>query len=138
MLYWAEGEKDRNTAGFVNSDQAMVAFFLRFVSECFGVGPDRLALRLNVYLGNGLTLREVEDHWLGVLGLDRGCLRAPVVNHLPTSSSGARKAKLLHGVCTLRVRRSTSIVQHIYGAIQEYGQFEAPAWVDGYGPRRIG
>jgi hypothetical protein len=29
-----------------------------------------------------------------------------------------------------QLERNTWIVQHIYGAIQEYGGFEEPAWLD--------
>ena len=108
----------------------MTVFFARFVRECFGTKVDDFSLRLNVYLGNGLSLEEIEDHWLLHLGLPRTCLRRHIVDHFPTSSSG-RKRNLPYGVCTLTVRRSTHLVQHIYGAIQEYAGFEEPRWLDG-------
>jgi hypothetical protein len=88
-------------------------------------------VRLNLYLTNGLTLREVEDHWLWALGLPRSSLRKHTINHAPTSSSGQRRDKLPYGVCAVRVRRSTRLVQHIYGAIQEYAGFDEPRWLDG-------
>lgn len=138
MLYWAEGTKDRNTVRFANSDRAMVRFFLRFLRESLGVSTDALTLSLNVYVNNGLTLREIEDHWLWGLGLPRSCLRKHQLNHTPTSSSGRRRKKLPYGVCTLRVRRSTRLVQHIYGAIQEYAGFDEPRWLDGPPRRRAG
>jgi len=131
MLYWAEGTKDRNALCFANSDPHMVRFFLRFLRTCFGLRPDGVSVRLNVYTGNGLSLREIERHWLSALDLPRSCLRKPILNHFPTSSSGKRRNKLPYGVCTLRVKRSTEIVQHIFGAIQEYGGFEEPRWLDG-------
>jgi hypothetical protein len=31
----------------------------------------------------------------------------------------------------LRVLKSTHLVQHIYGAIQEYAGFDEPRWLDG-------
>ena len=65
------------------------------------------------------------------LGLPAESLRKGVENHLPTSSSGRKANKLPLGVCTLRVKRSTRLLQHIYGAIQEYGGFDEPAWLDG-------
>ncbi len=135
MLYWAEGRKARNTVQLVNSDASMVRFFRDATRGCFGVGSERFALRLNVYLGNGLTLRQVEDHWLEALDLPRSCLRGHQVNHFPTSSSGRKRNRLPYGVGSLRVSRSTEIVQHIYGAIQEYGSFDEPRWLDGP-PRR--
>lgn len=58
-------------------------------------------------------------------------LRKGVENHLPTSSSGRKANKLPLGVCTLRVKKSTRLLQHIYGAIQEYGGFDEPRWLDG-------
>jgi hypothetical protein len=76
MLYWAEGAKDRSTVVFVNSDRPMVEYFVRFLRESLGVTPAEITLRLNVYLTNGLTLREVENHWLWALGLPRSSLRS--------------------------------------------------------------
>jgi hypothetical protein len=51
------------------------------------------------------------------------------LNHLPTSSSGKKMNKLPYGVCTLAVY-DTCIAQHIYGAIQEYADFDEPSWLD--------
>lgn len=135
MLYWAEGAKDRNSVVFANSDRTMIVHFVRFLRDAMGVAPEDITIRLNVYLTNGLTLREVEDHWLWALALPRANLRKPMINHTPTSSSGRKRNKLPYGVCTVRVKRSTALVQHIYGAIQEYAGFEEPRWLDGP-PRR--
>jgi hypothetical protein len=130
MLYWAEGAKERNSVVFSNSDLAMVTFFRRFLRDCFGSTAHDLTIRLNVYTSNGLSVEEIEDHWLTALELPRSCLRKHILNHHPTSSSGRRANKLPYGVCALRVRKSTRIVQHIYGAIQEYAGFEEPRWLD--------
>lgn len=130
MLYWGEGAKSRNGLRFCNSDPAMVLFFVRFLRDSLGVTSDRLAIRLHIYLNNGLSLEEVEEHWLSLLDLPRSSFRKHAINNYPTSSSG-RKRSLPYGVCTLGVARSTYELQHIYGAIQEYGGFEQPAWLDG-------
>jgi hypothetical protein len=37
--------------------------------------------------------------------------------------------RLPYGTCRLMVH-STQVVQHIYGAIQEYGGFDRPEWLD--------
>lgn len=129
MLYWAEGRKDRNCVRISNSDVAMLAYFRRFLTECFEVSLDRLAFSLHVYLDNGRSLREIEDHWLRALELPRSCLRKHQVNPLPRSSSGAKRNRLPLGVGNLAYC-STEIVQHIYGAIQEYAGFEEPRWLD--------
>ena len=131
MLYWAEGSKQRNAVVLANSDRPMMQYFVRFLRESLGVGTGEMTIRLNVYLTNGLTLREIEDHWLWGLDLSRSSLRKHTLNHRPTSSSGQKAHKLPYGVCTLRVKRSTRLVQHLYGAIQEYAGFEEPRWLDG-------
>lgn len=130
MLYWAEGAKNRNALAFANSDVEMMKLFVRFLRRSLGVPPERLRLRLNVYLSDGRLLPKVEEHWLSVLDLPPSCLRGHTVNHHPTSSSGAKKGALPNGVCSIRVARSTPLVQHIFGAIQEYGGFEEPEWLD--------
>ena len=103
----------------------MVRFFLRFLEECFGVPCSDFRVRLNVYTNNGLSLREIEDFWLGSLELPRSCLRGHSINSYPTSSSGMKR-NLPYGTCFLTVARSTHIIQHIHGAVQEYGNFEEP------------
>ena len=131
MLYWAEGSKQRNRLTFANTDLEMICFFARFLREKLGVRPDEFRIRLNVYTNNGMPLKEIERHWLGAMQLPRSCLRGHSLNHYPTSSSGKKRKKLPYGVCTLTVAKSTHLVQHIYGAIQEYAGFEEPRWLDG-------
>ena len=69
MLYWAEGTKDRNTLAFCDSDREMVRAFIEFLRATFALQPEDFTVRLNVYLGNGLELEEIEDAWLDALGL---------------------------------------------------------------------
>ena len=130
MLYWAEGGKDRGLVNFANSDRAMVSFFWRFLQQNFVFDRARVRVRLNVYLNNGLSLEEILDWWNESLRLPRACFRGHVTDHYPTSSSGKKRNKLPYGVCTLRLY-DTRILQHIYGAIQEYAGFEEPRWLDG-------
>jgi len=128
MLYWAEGSKGRNKVTFTNSDVDMVRFFLRFLRECYGVEDERLTLSVNVHLGNGMTLDEIEAWWLAALALPASCLRAAAVNRTSSSSLGKRPP-LVHGTARLSIC-STFILQSIYGALQAYGGFERPAWLD--------
>jgi hypothetical protein len=137
MLYWAEGTKNRNTVLFANSDVEMVRLFRRFLVESLGISDAEISMRLNVYLGNGRPLSEIERYWLDQLDLSHSCVRAHTVNHFPTSSSGKKKNWLPYGVCTLRVLKSTRWVQHIYRAIQEYAGFDEPRWLDCDPPAKI-
>ena len=129
MLYWAEGAKARNSIQFTNSDPHMVALFKRFLTEALNVPPETILVSINVYTNNGMSLPEIERYWLELLDLPAGNARKHMTNHMPTSSSGRAKNKLPYGVCTLRVH-NTWMLQHIYGAIQEYAGFDEPAWLD--------
>lgn len=129
MLYWAEGSKSRNTVSLSNSDVELMRFFRRFLSTCFAVEKDSYRLSLHIYLGNGVMLEDIERYWLTALDLSTTCLRKHQINPLPTSSSGKKHNRLPYGVCKLTLN-STWVVQHIYGAIQEYGGFDEPRWLD--------
>jgi hypothetical protein len=129
LLYWAEGAKSRNSAKFANSDPQMVLLFRRFLTDAVGVDRSEIRLSINAYTNNGLSIEEIERFWLDLLDLPRDSVRKHTLNHMPTSSSGRAKTRLPYGVCFLIVDR-TRVVQHIYGAIQEYGGFEEPRWLD--------
>ena len=75
MLLWAEGAKNRNSVVFTNSDVDMVVFFLEFLRRCYDVGDEQVALTINCFDDNGLTLEEIETWWLTNLDLPRSCLR---------------------------------------------------------------
>lgn len=137
MLYWAEGAKSRNTVHFANSDPAMMEFFVGFLRKCFGLTSEDFTFNINAYTNNGLSIDEIELFWMHQLGLSRRCARKHIVNHYPTSSSGKRGAKLTHGVCSIKVKSSTWLVQHIYGAIQEYSGIDQPNWLNGPPPRSV-
>lgn len=129
MLYWAEGAKTRNVVKFVNSDSNMMKLFLRFLQEEMIVSKSEITLSVNVHLDNGLTLEQIESHWLKELDLPKECLRKSTVSRLPRMSSGKKKNKLPYGVASISVC-NTEIIQHIYGAIQEYGSFRNDRWLD--------
>ena len=108
----------------------MMRFFVRFLRDSMGVPTSKIRMNFNAYTGNGLSIEQIERHWLDALELDASCGRAHIINHFPTSSSGAKRHRLPYGVCFVKVH-STRLVQHIYGAIQEYAGFEEPRWLDG-------
>lgn len=127
MLFWAEGSKQPNQVVMTNSDDQVLRVFVEFLREHFGVASTRIKLTVNCYLGNGLSLREIEDHWLAVLTLPRSSLCPSVVNCQPRSSKGSHRV-LRHGTARVAVG-STAIAQEIFGAIQEFAGFERPEWI---------
>ncbi len=127
MLYRAEGTKTRNALEFGNSDPAMALFYVRFLRECLNIDGENITVRIRCYLGNGLTLKEIEDYWLNLLDLPRSCIRQAQVNQ-PPKSSQQRGRKLKYGVCVIE-RSNTRVVQHVFGAIQEYIGVDKPKWL---------
>jgi len=130
MLFWAERSRNRNMVEFVNSDPAMVLFFARFLRACFDVPDAKMRIKCNLFADHLQRQREVEQYWLDLLVLPRSCLRKSSVNVYSKYSKKTRRNKLPYGTCRIAVH-DTQIVQHIYGAIQEYGGFEEPRWLDG-------
>lgn len=129
MLYWAEGSKMRNSVQFVNSDPAMVCYFVRCMRTQYAVPDDGFRLDCNLFADHIERQREIEQFWLDTLGLPVSCLRKSTVNVYSKYSQKKRRNRLPYGTVRLCVH-STRIVQSIYGSIQEYGGFERPEWLD--------
>jgi hypothetical protein len=72
---------------------------------------------------------EIEKFWLDVLGLPESSLCKSVVNVYSRHSKRKRLNMLPYGTCRVVVSR-TAITQHVFGAIQEYGGFDRPDWLD--------
>jgi transposase-like protein len=128
MLYWAEGWKAQNQVHFSNSDPEMVKFFVAFLRRSFGVRDEDIRLTCNLFADHAERQREIEQFWLAVTGLPEASLRRSIVNVYSKYSAKKRRNKLPYGTCRVVVHK-TSVVQSIYGAIQEYGGFERPAWL---------
>jgi transcriptional regulator with XRE-family HTH domain len=128
MLFWAEGSRRRNGVVFTNSDPEMLRAFVRFLCGSYGVPVDRILISVNCHLNNGLSLEEIEAWWLAKLDLPASSLRTASVNR-PSKASRWRRNVLVYGTVRLAVH-STFLVQSIYGAIQEYGGFDRPEWLD--------
>jgi transcriptional regulator with XRE-family HTH domain len=129
MLFWAEGSRQRNVAQFTNSDPAMMAFFMGFLRRYFELPDDAMSVACNLFSDHEERQRQIEDFWLATLDLPRSRMTKTMVNKYSRYSKRTRMNKLPYGTCRLTVHR-THVVQHIYGAIQEYGGFERPEWLD--------
>lgn len=130
MLYWGEGDKNKNSCGLANSDPNLLKFFLKFLIESYNISTDMITFRVNCHLNNDLTIEQIENYWLNILNLPKSCLRKPIIN---TKSSASKEKKdkniLPYGTGHIRVN-STELVQNIFGAIQEYGNFINKEWLD--------
>jgi hypothetical protein len=129
MLYWAEGTKTRNAAQMTNSDPEVLRFFVRFLRQYFQVPDDQFAVTCNLFADHLARQDQAERFWLDTLGLPPSSLRKSIVNVYSKYSQKKRKNILPYGTCRASVSR-TQVVQTIFGAIQEYGGFERPEWLD--------
>lgn len=129
MLFWAEGSRARNTVCFTNSDPAMVRFFIDFLVEALDVSRDSVRININLFADHRARQSTIENFWLMRLDLPPGCLRSSTVNTYSRYSQKKRTNRLPYGTCRVVVH-STHLVHNLYGAIQEYGGFDRPEWLD--------
>jgi hypothetical protein len=94
-----------------------------------GLSDDEIRLTCNLFADYVERQHEVEGFSLHVTGLPRSSLCRSIVNVYSKYSFKKRTNKLPYGTCRVIVNR-TRVVQSIYGAIQEYGGFERPEWLN--------
>ena len=128
MLFWAEGSKSRNCVVFINTDVEMHRAFLRFLRDCCGVARRADHAEGQLPPQQRPPLDEIEAWWLAQLGLPATACAPPRSIALRRASRWRRNV-YVYGTAAVRVD-STFLVQSIYGAIQEYGGFERPEWLD--------
>lgn len=128
MLYWAEGDKSKNTARLSNSDPDLLRLFVEFLRTHFDVLDEKLRVTCHLFTDHVERQVEIEQYWLDLLGLPRSCLCKSHVNVYSKYSQKKRQNKLPYGTARVCVN-STRVVQDIYGSIQEYGSFERPEWL---------
>jgi len=110
-----------------NSDADLLASYVHFLKESLCVDANKIVIRVYCYLDSGLTEYEIEDYWLSKLNLPRENLRKSITNLQPKSSQ-QKGRKLKYGTCKISVY-DTHLLQHVFGAIQEYAGIEKPEWL---------
>lgn len=78
MLYWAEGEKDRNALRFSNSDPEMVRFFVSFNKTSFDLADEEIKVTCYLFADHVERQREVE-RYLARGGATTGAVTLQVV-----------------------------------------------------------
>jgi hypothetical protein len=106
----------------------MVRTFVDFLRSYCDLADELIRLTCHLYADHAERQREIEQFWLDVSRLPEASLCRSVVNVYSKYSARKRVNMLPYGTCRVVVNR-TSVVQSIYGAIQEYGGFERPAWL---------
>lgn len=127
MLYWGEGAKARTSLRFSNSDLNMVKFFIKFLLEACGVQKEQIKISIHCYK-NHIPVSDIEKYWLSNLDLKEDSLLKTMVDNISKSSKKKRNT-LTYGTAHLYVY-SVQLMQHIYGALQEYAKFQNNTWLD--------
>lgn len=128
MLYWGEGNKKRNGVGFTNTEPQMMKLFFNCLKKFFNINIGKVKIRINCYLDKGITQEDIENYWLGILELTREKNLSKTTINEPKPDNVKTHKKLLYGTCAL-VLYDVKIIQHIYGAIQEYAKIDMPQWL---------
>jgi len=128
MLYWAEGGKGRTSVIFTNSDANMLCFFLKFLRECYNVKNNDIAISINCYTNNGLSVEEIENYWIDLLELTKENLNKTIHDNRQHRNTGQKQGKHPYGICRLAIHK-VEILQSIFGAIQEYVGLDYPQWI---------
>lgn len=116
-LYWGEGYKNGNDeCGLTNSDPAIIATFIRWLSKIYGIKGSDLILRVSLNVAHKPRASIVERYWADV-------------THIPLSqftSTSFIKTKMRKkymnadrhfGTLRVKVRRGTSLRRRIMGSI---------------------
>jgi len=128
MLYWAEGNKCKNSVKMNSSEIDMLRMFLQFLFRFYNIQIDDIKISINCY-DDVYSIKQIEEYWLTSLDLPDSCLNKTTVNNRPVSSQSLKKGKSYYGVCRLTVNR-TDIVQSIFGGIKEYaGIIDENRWL---------
>jgi transposase-like protein len=125
-IYWAEGSKRRNALSFCNTDANMMVFFVSFVRKFFEVSDDEISIAITCYLNNGLTIGQIQNYWLDMLGLPEACLRKATMKS--KYYDGIESGKHPYGVCRIDIGR-TDVAQKIFGAISKAAGIDGNRWL---------
>lgn len=111
IAYWCEGSKSKphrrsEQISFVNSDPALIRFFLRFTALA-GVSEDRLSCRLLIH--ESADVAGALDFWRGVTGLPAEQFNRPTLKRHNPSTVRKNVGETYHGCLVVRVRRSSEL-----------------------------
>jgi hypothetical protein len=117
IAYWCEGSKNKpyrrdDRVAFMNSDPALVRFFLRFL-EAAGVSRDQLIFR--VYIHEDADADVAQRHWLDVTEAQAAQFRCPALKRHNPRTVRKNTGDDYHGCLRVEVRRSSGLYRQIEG-----------------------
>jgi DNA-binding CsgD family transcriptional regulator len=118
IAYWCEGSKNKpyrrpaNRVIFINSDPALIAFFLRLLAVA-GVAPERLICRVHIH--ESADVAAAQQFWLDQTGLPSELFRQPILKRHNPKTVRKNTGEDYHGCLIVAVRRSTDLYLSIEG-----------------------
>jgi transcriptional regulator with XRE-family HTH domain len=117
IAYWCEGSKNKgdrilDRVAFINSDPALITFFLRFL-DAAGVAKDDLILR--VYIHENADPAAAQRFWVQLTGVQPSQFRPPTLKHHNPKTHRTNVGENYHGCLRIDVRRSRSLYRKIEG-----------------------
>ena len=116
-LYWAEGFKSDNLAGFCNSDPNMVKFFLVWLKNCFGYKNKDFRLRVGLNEGFKDKTKDIEEFWSKLTEVPKEQFQKPFYQKVKWQKQYEHPENY-HGVLRIRIRKSTDFLRKIKGFIE--------------------
>jgi hypothetical protein len=117
IAYWCEGAKSkpyrrRDRVVFINSDPALIRFFLRFL-DTVGVGLEDLIYRVHIH--EAADVPAAERFWEKVTQADPGQFRRTVLKTHNPKTVRANVGDDYHGCLRVEVRRGADLYRQIDG-----------------------
>ena len=117
LAYWCEGSKSKphrqaDRVVFINSDPALIMFFLRFLDTA-GVARGDLILR--VYIHENADAEAAHRFWIELTCADPGQFRQPVMKRHNPKTVRKNVNETYHGCLRIDVRRSGELYRKIEG-----------------------
>jgi hypothetical protein len=117
VAYWCEGAKSKphrhvERVAFINSDPALIGFFLRFLDTA-GIPRDDLIFR--VYIHETADIEAAYRFWLDLTGAQPSQFRRPVLKHHNPKTTRKNIGEDYRGCLRIDVRKSGDLYRRIQG-----------------------
>jgi predicted transcriptional regulator len=117
IAYWCEGTKNKpyrrgDRVVFMNSDQALVRFFLRFLDTA-GIPRDQLIFR--VFVHESADVAAARQFWLDVTQAPQAQFRGTALKRHNPRTGRKNIGDAYHGCLRIEARRSSDLYQRIEG-----------------------
>ncbi len=117
VAYWCEGAKSKphrhvERVAFINSDPALIRFFLRFLDTA-GIPRDDLIFRMHIH--ETADVEAAHRFWLDLTGAQPSQFRRPVLKHHNPKTVRKNVGAGYRGCLRIDVRRSCDLYRRIEG-----------------------